>query len=193
MVHEPPGVVLRQVSAGYVNLHPGYRVRQFWSALGAVKPVEETVLRTHLNVAQIVLFRRMSAAEQAHALAVLRTLELEQVVGGESALAQAALLHDVGKIDGRIGLWHRVATVLLRALCPALLYRLALNEPHSWRYPFFVLLHHAEHGAELSAAAGTDAVAVALIRAHHTVPEQSGLDAPTQALLKTLRWADEQN
>jgi hypothetical protein len=235
-------VVLYQVSTGCVNLRPRYRVRQFWGALGSgAKPVEEAVLRTHLNTAQIALFRRMSVAEQAHALAVLHTLQkhgyklppaaprrtrgpnggrplvfapgqrrpltgeyrpagtsqaavrLEQVIGAEPALAQAALLHDVGKVEGRIRLWHRVATVLLQALRPALLCHLALNEPHSWRYPFFVSLHHAEHGADLSAEAGTDAVAVALIRAHHTAPEQSGWDAPSQALLTALRWADEQN
>jgi hypothetical protein len=213
-------VALFQVDARCVNLRLGYRVRQFWGALGCgAKPVEEAVLKTHLNAAQIALFRRMSVAEQAHAVAVLHALQehgynfsppaprpgrefdgtthamarLEQGTGAEPALAQAALLHDVGKVEGRIRVWHRVATVLLQALRPALLYRLALNEPHSWRCPFFVLLHHAEHGADLSAGAGTDAVAVALIRAHHSAPEQSGLDAPSQALLAALRWADEQN
>jgi AcrR family transcriptional regulator len=177
------------------------------------------VLKTHLNTAQIALFRRMSAAEQTHALAVLHTLQQDgfkvmsspdrfrsgtdaggsrdrhsaQAIDADPALAQAALLHDVGKIGERIRIWHRVATALLQALYPALLRHLALNEPRSWRYPFFVLLHHAEHGADLSAGAGTDAVAVALIRAHHTAPEQSGLDAPRQALLTALRCADEQN
>jgi hypothetical protein len=197
MVHEPVGVVLLQTSTGRVNLRPRYRVRQFWGALGSgAKPVDEAALRTHLNTAQIAVFRRMPVAEQAHALAVLHTLTSqaaarpEQVIDPEPALAQAALLHDVGKVEGRIRLWHRVAIVLLQALHPALLCRLA---PHSWRYPFFVSLHHAELGADLSARAGTDPVAVALIRAHHTTPEQSGLDAPSQALLTALRWADEQN
>jgi hypothetical protein len=191
-----------------VNVRPRYRVRQFWDALGSgAKPVEEAVLRTHLNTAQIALFRRLSVAEQAHAVAVLHTLQQNRhkvsrnattarsgrVINAEPALAQAALLHDVGKVEARIRLWHRVATVLLQALRPALLCRLALNEPRSWLYPFFVLLHHAEHGADVSAGAGTDAVAAALIRAHHTAPEQSGLDAPHQALLTTLQWADEQN
>jgi len=139
------------------------------------------------------LFRRMSAAEQAHALAVLRTLQVEQATGVETALVQAALLHDVGKTGGRIRLWHRVARVLSQALHPAWLDRLALDEPRSWRYPFFVLLHHAERGADLSAEAGADAVAVALIRAHHTEPARSGLDAAGQALLAALERADEQN
>ena len=194
MVHEPLAELFLLAHTGCVNLRPGYRVRQFWDALGsASRPVDEAVLRAHLNTAQIALFRCMSAAEQTHALAVLRTVEAEQGTGVGTALAQAALLHDVGKAGGRIRLWHRVARVLLQALHPALLDRLALDEPHSWRYPLFVLLYHAERGANLSAGAGTDAVAVELIRAHHTVPAQCGLDAPGQALLAALQRADEQN
>ena len=200
-------MVLCQASIGRLNLRPVYRIRQFWGALGwGAKPVEEDVLRTYLNAAQIALFQSMCAAEQRHSLAVLHTLQKNGyqgassygiiprwAKGAEPALAQAALLHDVGKVGGRIRLWHRAATVLLHALRPALLYRLALNEPSSWRYPFFVLLHHDERGADLCAGAGTEPVAVALIRAHHTAPEQSGLDAPGQALLAALRSADEQN
>jgi hypothetical protein len=125
-----------------------------------------------------------------------------------SALAQAALLHDVGKVGGRIQLGNRAATVLLNALRPGLLHRLALNEPDSWRYPFYVLLHHAERGADLAARAGTDAVAVALIREHHTVPSAAAelgqrvpdvagppdtLDAQGQALLVLLQRADGEN
>jgi len=186
-------------------LRLSYRVRQLWLALvGTGGPVDEAVLRRHLNAEQMALFLRMSGAEQAHALAVLRTVQTPkrgygvpkgggQGVGDARALAQAALLHDVGKVGGRIQLWHRVATVLLNAWRPALLHRLALNELHSWRYPFFVLLHHAERGAELVAGVGTDAVAVALIRAHHTAVGQSGLNAQERALLSVLQSADEQN
>ena len=239
MVYDSTGIVLLLADTRLVNLRLGYRVRQFWGALGwGAKPVEEDVLRTHLNAAQVALFQSMCAAEQRHSLAVLRTLQENGYAGaaptdgpngrpqltgawvqghgyrgtsterpsvssrntfpssagvGELALTQAALLHDVGKVEGRIRLWHRVSTVLLRTLHPALLHRLALNEPSSWRYPFFVLLHHAERGADLSAAAGADALAVALIRAHHTPAEQSGLDAPGQALLTALCAADGQN
>lgn len=117
-------------------------------------------------------------------------------------MARAALLHDVGKVVGPgpggelgrgIALWHRVAAVLLKAVEPALLERVALNEPSSWRFPFHLLLHHAERSAEMSAAAGVDPLAVALIRWHHASPEDSGLDSRGQALLAALRSADEQN
>jgi hypothetical protein len=173
-----------------MTLRPGYRVQQFLAALSLRGPVEEAVLRAHLNPAQVKLFRLMPASEQRHAFAVLHTLQRERPA--EAALAQAALLHDVGKGE-RVRLWHRVAAVLLEAIHPTLLRWVALNEPGSWRYPFFVLLHHASYGAELAAAAGTDPLAVALIRWHGTASEESGLDLRGQALLAALRSADEQN
>ncbi len=194
MVHEPLAQLFLLAHTRCVNLRPGYRVRQFWGALlGASRPVDEALLGAYLNPAQTALFQRLPAAEQTHALAVLRAMEAEQGTDAGRVLAQAALLHDVGKVGGRIRLWHRVAKVLLQALHPRLLDHLALDEPRSWRYPFFVLLHHAERGADLSAEAGTDAVAVALIRAHHLAPAQSGLDAQGQAMLAALQRADEQN
>lgn len=183
-----------------MTLRPGYRVQQFLAALSLRGPVEEAVLRAYLSPAQVKQFRLMPASEQRHAFAVLHTLQREG--HSEAALAQAALLHDVGKIlpyigqgevGGRIRLWHRVAAVLLEAIHPTLLRRVALNEPGSWRYPFFILLHHASYGAEIAAAAGTDPLAVALIRWHDTAPEESGLDLRGQALLSALRAADEQN
>ncbi|MBC7232537.1 MAG: HD domain-containing protein [Chloroflexi bacterium] len=175
-----------------MTLRAGYRVRQFLAALGLFHvPVTEEALANYLRAAQIELFRRLSAAEQRHALAVLRTLQ--EAGHRETVLAQAALLHDVGKVGGHIRLWHRVATVLLQAIHPALLYRLALDNPRSWRYPFFVQLYHAQRGAEMAAQAGTHPLVVALIRWHHTPPEESDLDAAGQALLAALRAADETN
>lgn len=205
-----------QVDVGYMTLRLGYRVRQFWVALTCSStPVEESVLRAHLNSAQIELFRRMTAAEQRHALEVMRTLQERQRtgapgrLGSELALFQAALLHDVGKAGGRIRLWHRVATVLLQRLWPAGLHWVAFGrvcrclalDSRSWRYPFFVLQQHAERGAQLAAQAGADPLAVALIRAHHAKPEagirkmpnSTGLDADGQALLAALQAADEEN
>ena len=190
--HGPTGVVLLQADTGCVILRPGYRVRQFWTALGfCPEPVQGAVLKAYLSTVQIELFQRMSGSEQRHAFGVLRTVQKEG--HSEPVLAQAALLHDVGKVGGRIRLWHRVATVLLQAIHPALLHRLALNQAGSWRYPFFVQLHHAQRGADLAAGAGTDSLAMALIRMHHAVPEQSGLDAQGQALLAALRSADGEN
>ncbi len=170
----------------------GYRVRQFLTALGLLQvPVAEAPLTDYLNAAQMELFQSMTVAEQKHAVAVLRTLQ--QAGHCEKMLAQAALLHDVGKAGGRIKLWHRVVTVLLQATCPMFLLRLAVDNPCSWRYPFFVQLYHAERGAEMAAKAGTPPIAVALIRWHHALPSESALDTREKALLAALRAADETN
>lgn len=170
----------------------GYRVRQFLTALGLLRaPVAEVAPTDYLNAAQMELFQSMTAAEQRHAVAVLHTLQ--KAGHAEAVLAQAALLHDVGKVGGRIKIWHRVATVLLQAIYPALLQHLVLDNPRSWRYPFFVQLHHAQRGAEMAAQAGTHPLAVALIRWHHTSPTETNLDPQGQTLLAALKAADETN
>jgi len=152
-------------------------------------PQAVSMLRAYLSPAQAELFQRMSASEQRHGLAVLQALERRG--HAEAALGQAALLHDAGKIGGRLRLWHRVTTVLLDALTPGLLRRLACNQPASWRYPFFVLLTHAERGAGMATQVGSDAVVSALIRWHHTPPDQTDLDAYSRVLLTAFRSADD--
>jgi hypothetical protein len=175
-----------------MTLRPAYRVWQFLSALGLARnSVDRRMLDRYLNAAQIGLFLRMPAAEQAHAFAVLSALP--QVEQSPLALAQGALLHDAGKVGGRIGLWHRVAAVLLLAIHPQAVRMIAKDNPASWRYPFFVLEHHAGRSADLAEEAGADPLAVALIRWHHTAPEESGLDPGGQALLALLQSADEQS
>jgi hypothetical protein len=75
----------------------------------------------------------------------------------------AALLHDAAK-GRRMRLWHRVAGVLLEALAPSLLRRLASSDRRSWRYPFHLYLHHADLSADAADAAGCSPRAVAFIR-----------------------------
>ena len=186
------------MDTGHLALRPWYRVQQFIRGLRRHDSVEEATLTPHLTDAQIALFRSIPASDQQHALAVLRALRAAG--NDESALVQAALLHDVGKVspsvgregESRVRLWHRVVQVLLEAVHPEWIHRLADDVPGSWRYPFFVLLHHAERGAEWAAEAGTDRLAVALIYWHHTAPEQSDLDAEGRSLLAKLQVADEQ-
>lgn len=175
-----------------MTLRIGYRVRQFLAALNLRREsIDKAAFEAYLSKAQIELFQRMPASEQRHGLAVLHTLEKKGY--SDAALAQAALLHDVGKTGGQVRLWHRVAAVLLPAVHPTLLHRIAHDRPGSWHYPFYIQLQHAARGATMAAQAGTDALAVALIRWHHTPPATSGLDAQGQALLAALQLADEQN
>jgi putative nucleotidyltransferase with HDIG domain len=131
----------------------------------------------------------MPSYDQQHATSLARMLQEE---GYDSAdLLAAALLHDAGKTVGQrrpMHLWHRVAVVLIKAVWPDLLDRLAEGEPDGWRRPFFLQKHHAQLGAELAMQAGCSAQTVDVIR-HHEDPE-SEADDP---LLVAFRLADGAN
>jgi len=108
----------------------------------------------------------MSVVDQRHCLDVFHTLLRQGYTDHD--LLQAALLHDVGKGEVRLRLWHRILSALLEDLCPLLLEKLALNQPDSWRYAFYVYKHHAELSAELAKQAACSPKVVELIRLHHT-------------------------
>ena len=110
------------------------------------------------------LFRQMSAADQAHALRVLDALRMQGPVS--RSLAQAALLHDVGKVGGKLSLLYRTAIVM--AGSHQRLSAWADPRPGSLGYPVFVHLHHAERGAEYCRQAGCDTDTIELVRWHET-------------------------
>jgi hypothetical protein len=141
-----------------------------------------------LSDVQVELFRQMSPSDQHHAVAVLGALQNRGPV--DKALAQAALLHDVGKVGGGILVRHRVLTVLLEAISPGLLRRIALDKPSSWRYPFYVQLGHADRGASMATHVGVEEEAVRLICYHHSMLTESQLSRREQEQLASLQAAD---
>jgi hypothetical protein len=139
----------------------------------------------------------MPLADQRHSLTILRTLLARGY--REAPLLQAALLHDVAK--ARVGLLHRTAVILLNAVSQDFLPRVASPDPRSWRYPFYLSLHHPALGAEAAARLGLDPRAVTLIRQHQSpLPAHSNGREPAriaepgltewQRVLKTI---DDQN
>lgn len=154
-----------------------YRVRQVWLTLHAAPLSETETRRVREYLADdkaLALFQTMPPADQRHSLNILD--ELLAQGHGARPLVQAALLHDVAK--RRVGLGARIGVVLMNALAPGLLARVASPNVRNWRYPFYLSLHHPELGAALAAAAGLDPRAVELMRAHQTVaPPFQGPDA----------------
>jgi len=166
-----------------------YRVSQFFRALVAWVPKRELgLLSEYLTPSQVELFRRMPRSDQRHGLDVFYALRRKH--RHDRDLLAAALLHDVGKSGGRLRLWHRVLIVLIRAVRAPLLDRLALDEPRSWRYPFFVHQHHPELGAELAQAVGCSPATVGLIRRHQEPTASNPLRTRQDELLAALQEAD---
>lgn len=126
-----------------------------------VTPEEEDLARSVLPSDAAHLFATMPVADRRHALDVSGRLLAAGV--DDPDVLSAALLHDAAK-GHRMRLWHRVAGVLLEAVVPNLLRRLASPDPGSWRHGFHLYLHHAELSAEMAMAAGCGPRTAAFIR-----------------------------
>lgn len=145
-----------------------------------VQPAEEAVARRILPDRAFALYRAMPVADRRHALDVVDRL---LAAGHDDAdLLAAALLHDAAKGD-RMRLWHRASGVLLEALAPALLRRLARDDPRSWRHPYHLYLHHARLSANLAVSAGCGPRVEAFIIA--------SVDDADAHLLAALKRADD--
>ena len=158
-----------------------HRVGQFVSHVRArVDPAEQALVERVLPVQGQSIFRAMPMADRRHGLDVAHRL----LAAGhdDRDLLAAALLHDAGK-GHTVRLWHRIAGVLLEAVAPSALRRLATPDPRSWRHPFHLYLHHDAISAEMAVGAGCGPRAGAFIR---------GQAAEADALLQSaLKAADD--
>lgn len=154
-----------------------YRLRQVRQQLGFVEPLSATdvaEVKARLPEAAFMLFQTMSHADQQHSLRVCRGLQARGCQ--EPDMLAAALLHDVGKAEGRVPFWTRPAIVIGKFCLPALLRRLtvapavlAQRSPPlpSWQRSLSYAWWHADIGADLAQRAGLSERAVLYIRTHH--------------------------
>lgn len=168
----------------------GLRLRQGTRALSAfARPLEIERAAAVLTPAELALFQRMRRSEQLHSLNVLASAQADDSL----TLAQAALLHDVGKIRYPIRLWQRTMPVLVGAISRRWLERLAERDPRpAWSRGFVVSVHHPAWGAELAAEAGASADVVWLVR-HHAEDPARWQSHPLYPLLVRLKRADDAN
>lgn len=172
-----------------------YRIRQFTNGLTAqVDAAELRAIQELLPPDGLALFQRMPVDAQRHSLNVQYTLQSSG--HADVDLAVAALLHDVGKVAAagvRINLWLRGPLVLLEALAPAWLDRLASANPaHGWRYALHVHITHPAIGAAWADQAGCTEISCWLI-AQHQNKHATTQDTRLLELLHALQWADNRN
>lgn len=166
-----------------------YRVRQFLAALTArsLSANDRAFVARYLTPSQRALFERMTPADQQHAVAVARWLLARGWM--DTALLQAALLHDVGKAGEGLSPVHRAFSVLLQRVWPSAWEWLSAQDA-GWRRPFHRYRYHPEYGARLVEGAGASPTVVALIRYHQD--SEGAISAPPIAsMLAALRAADE--
>lgn len=170
-----------------------YRARQFFMALRATAPTSEGLekARSVLTEEQMAVFERLQPSEQAHSLAVLRTL-LEQGEDNPDLLV-AALLHDVGKLCHPLRLWERVIIVISKTVFPRRAKQWGEGPPRGVKRPFVVAEQHPIWGAELVSEMGASPLAVALVRRHQQVPSPAVNPSLEDRLLTALQSADNQN
>lgn len=152
-----------------------YRLAQVRQQLGFVASLsmdEMDEVARWLPPSALTLFGSMSHADQRHSLRVCRGLLASGC--SEPDMLAAALLHDVGKAEGRVPFWTRPAIVIGKACAPHLLAHLVLpprllhkSSIPRWQRSLSYAWYHAEVGAELAEGAGLSARAILYIRTHH--------------------------
>src|SRR5215472_12023351 len=105
-----------------------YRLWQVRQELGFIAPLaaeERQWVARWLPAPALPLFQTMSTADQRHSLRVCQGLLARGCTDGD--LLAAALLHDVGKAQGRVPFWTRPVIVIGKLLVPAVLMKLAVE------------------------------------------------------------------
>ncbi len=152
-----------------------YRLRQVRQQLGFVEPLsteDRREVARWLSPGALTLFYTMSDADQQHSLRVCRGLQARGCI--EDDMLAAALLHDVGKAQGRVPFWTRPAIVIGKLCMPRLLTHLIVSpsilkqhEMPEWQRSLSYAWWHADVGADLATNAGLSERAVLYIRTHH--------------------------
>ena len=156
-----------------------HRVGQFVAHVRArVAPEEDALVRSMLPEGGVALFDTMPVADRRHGLDVAE--RLLRAGHDDRDLLAAALLHDAAKGHG-MRLWHRIGGVLLEAIAPSVLRRIASPDPASWRHPFHLYLHHQRMSAALSIEAGCPPRVGDFIRGEVSEPDLQLLHALSRA------------
>jgi len=136
------------------------RIKQFFNAIFAkITDEDKAYVKKHLNEAGEKLFYGMKVFDQAHSIAVARTIETFDYEGDRNFLIRLALLHDVGRKN--INVFDKVFFVLISKASIKLTKKLS-----NYFTSLYVCLNHAKISAELLKSAGFD-IEAEIVRYHH--------------------------
>lgn len=142
---------------------------------------------SHLLETEVALWRRMSSQDRRHSVGVAE--RIVEFLGEDATrpVVAAALLHDVGKIDSRLGTFLRVvATLSVKAAGHETAELWVRGSGVTRRIGLYV--RHPRIGGDHLAMAGSDPLTEAWAREHHLPPDDCSLD---HAIAHALREADD--
>jgi hypothetical protein len=173
------------VGVGWAALKLAHLTRRFLGSLrrGGPNAADEAWVCSHLLAGEAQLWHRMSGPDRRHAAGVAHRVADELGADVPRPVLAAALLHDVGKVESGLGTAGRVvATTAAAARGHEAARQWADQAGYTRRIGLYLL--HAELGAELLAAAGSDPLTVAWAAQHHDPPERWTVPRPIAEALK---------
>lgn len=147
----------------------GHLVKRFFGSLrpGGPRATDTAWVEAHLTESQFRLWQRMAHADQRHAVGVARRVEAALGDRATDPILAAALLHDVGKIEARLGTYGRVVATLSGKVAGHDM-AVAWTETQGFTRRVGLYLEHPRLGADLLALAESDPLTVAWAREHHS-------------------------
>ena len=159
-----------------------YRIRQFFKGLIAHVDDNDILINQNLNLLEKGLFLKLSSHEKMHAVNTAYTIKKLCSSKNYEILVKAALLHDIGKINGSMGIIKKSVLVLMDRFLPKV--SRSLTSKISM---FNIYYNHPEIGAKLLRKVSTDEQVIMLVQYHQSSDNYS-IEG-----LKLLKKADSLN
>jgi hypothetical protein len=192
----PTGTICVAMSYRHEFGSIGHLAGRFFGALSPFGPpaADEHWVQGHLLPGEWALWTRMSGADRRHAVGVARRTVSELGGDGDDEVVRrevvaAALLHDVGKIESKLGTWARAGVTFAgMAVGREKLVVWSERGDGGWRRRIGTYLGHDQVGADLLLHAGSDSFTVAWAAEHHQPVQHWTVDA---GLGEALKVADD--
>lgn len=161
-------------------------VRRFFGSLrhGGPPAGERIWVQETLSPTEFKLWELLSDPDRRHSVDVASQVNREMSNAAPRTVLAAALLHDVGKVESRLGTFMRVLATLMGAF-------LGFDRVRGWahhqgrRGRIGRYVDHPELGSQLLLEAQSDDLVVSWAREHHLSSEFWTLDPELARMLKS--------